>query len=79
MSGSLRRAAADECLRTVMGDAYGRLTLREGEVLVSDLLALDDDEGVRDLYESARILRDRIGGAQNLGGYVECLMASEAQ
>lgn len=77
MTASLRRAAADECLRTVFGDHYGKLTIREGELLVTDLIGLDDDEHVRDLFESARILRDRIGGPNKLVGYAATLEAGK--
>jgi hypothetical protein len=74
MSDSLRRAAADECLRTVFGAAYGALTVRQGELLVSDLIGLDDDEQVRDLYEAARRLQSRVRPA-TLHSYAETLEA----
>jgi hypothetical protein len=77
MTMSLRRAAADECLRTVFGDHYGALTIRQGELLITDLIGLDDDEGNRDLFFSAGVLRARIGGPANLAGYAATLAAGD--
>jgi hypothetical protein len=77
---SLQRAAADECLRTVFGDAYGalplpRLSSREpnlDSLLIADVLGLAD-EGV-DTFEAARRLQARIAPA-SLESYARTLAA----
>jgi hypothetical protein len=70
----LERAAADECLTEVFGDAYGQLTVDQASLLIDDLLELAAREPVRDLYEAARTLRWRIHPAP-LASYAATLQA----
>lgn len=72
---SLERAAADECLRTVFEDELADLTMDEGSLLITDLLRMNRNEGIGDLYEAARELRDRIHPA-TLKSYADALVAS---
>jgi hypothetical protein len=72
--GSLVRGAADECLRTVFGDAYGATTLDQSSLLIDDLIDLANDEGIDSLYDAARLLQRRLVGS-SLGAYAATLEA----
>lgn len=63
VGGSLHRAAADEALRAFFGPEYGQLTMRQGELLITNLIALDQNERINDLYAAAR----RLGEIANRG------------
>lgn len=56
IGGSLHRAAADEALRTVFGPEYGQLTMKQGELIITHLIELDNRERAHDLYKAAKHL-----------------------
>jgi len=75
MSG-LERGAADECLLTVFGAEYGDLTIPQASALIADLLAMNQQEDIGDLYAAARLLARRLHPA-TLHSYAATLQAGQ--
>jgi hypothetical protein len=71
---ALERAAADACLEQVFGAEYGDLTMDQAGLLITDLVGMNEREGLRDLYTAAQHLRLRIRPA-SLQSYAETLQA----
>lgn len=65
----LVRGAADGCLRSVFGDAYGQLLAGQDSLAIDDLIDLANDEGRPDLYQAAQVLQRRLTGS-SLAAYV---------
>lgn len=57
---SLVRAAADECLSTVLGPAYGQLTIDQASRAIDALIDLANREGLDSLYAAAERVADRL-------------------
>jgi len=71
----LERGAADECLLTVFGE-YGDLTMDQATALITDLLEMNEQERLGDLWVAATMLKQRIHPAA-LGSYAATLQAGQ--
>jgi hypothetical protein len=62
MADTTRQRVAMGYLVQTFGDEYRRLSRPQKDALVEDLSVMDRVERRNDLYKSARILRERVGG-----------------
>jgi hypothetical protein len=56
MDCKIRRGAADEALRTFFGPEYNQLTDRQRQLIITDVIALDENERIGSLYRATRHL-----------------------
>jgi hypothetical protein len=66
------REHAAECLSTVFGEEYRRLTAPQADLVISALIALADREHIGNFYQAASVLRWRVHPA-SLEHYAEAL------
>jgi hypothetical protein len=63
MDSRIRRGAADEALGIFFGPEYRQLTNRQRQLIISDVIALDENERIGSLYRATR----RLGAIANQG------------
>ena len=64
------RSVAHAALGYALGWEWDQLTLDEGSALITDLIAMADDEGMTDLSAAAHVLGERLRPGDNWSGYV---------